>query len=106
MKAIFEDRSKQYTVNVGDVLAIDLMDNVKKDQKLEFNNVLLYTSDKAEYQFGSPYLKGAKVKATVLEEASRDDKVIVFKYKRTKNYKRTKGHRQSYTVIKIEDIKA
>ena len=56
-----------------------------------------------DLKVGAPYLEGIKVQATV-EDHIRDSKVVVFKYKKRKNYRRTKGHRQDYTVIKVTDI--
>ena len=102
MRAIFEDRTKQYTVQEGDVIAIDLIEGDAKS--IEFDKVLL-VSDKDDVKVGAPYVAGAKVKVSVLEN-TRDDKVLVFKFKNTRNYIRTKGHKQPYTMIKVESINA
>lgn len=103
MRAIFEDRGNQYTVKEGDVIAIDLIDKSENDN-IEFTNVLLLSDDK-DVKIGTPYVAKAKVSAKVIEE-QRDKKVIVFKFKNTRNYIRTKGHKQRYTMIKIESITA
>ncbi|HOV14841.1 MAG TPA: 50S ribosomal protein L21 [Spirochaetota bacterium] len=101
MTAIFEDRGRQYRVKKDDVIAIDKIEK-NKDDVLEFEKVLL-VSDDADLKIGTPYVSKAKVTAKVIDNV-RDDKVIVFKFRRTKNYKRTKGHKQAYTMVKIEEI--
>ncbi len=102
MKAIFEDRTKQYTVQEGDIIAIDLIEGDAKS--IEFDKVLLVT-DNDDVKIGTPYLAGAKVEVEVLNN-TRDDKVLVFKFKNTRNYIRTKGHKQPYTMIKVKSITA
>lgn len=106
MKAIFEDRSRQYTVTVGDVVAIDKLAGLDDGQEITFDKIMMVTDDKNETTFGAPFITGSTIKATVVNNAIRDPKVIVFKFKRRKNYKRTKGHKQGRTLIKIESIKA
>ena len=86
----------------GDVIAIDLVEG--DDKSIEFDKVLLL-SEKDGVKIGTPYLDGAKVKVSVVEN-TRDDKVLVFKFKNTRNYIRTKGHKQPYTMIKVESITA
>jgi len=102
MKVIFEDRGSQYTVKEGDVIAIDLMEKNPNDE-IEFENVLLLKKDEKDIEIGTPYIKNAKIKAKVIEN-KKDKKILVFKFKRRKNEKRLKGHRQQYTIIKIESI--
>ena len=101
MTAVFEDRGRQYKVKKNDVIYIDKIET-KDGELLEFSNVLLTSGD--NITVGTPYITNAKIKARVVESLLKDKKVIVFKFKRRKNYKRTKGHRQQYTVIKIEEI--
>ncbi|MCK4798038.1 MAG: 50S ribosomal protein L21 [Spirochaetes bacterium] len=101
MNTIIDIRGKQYNVKKGDVIAIDKIDN-KENEKIEFNNILM-VNDNKELKIGTPYVKDVSVQAKVLEHV-RDKKVIVFKFKRRKNYKRLKGHKQPYTMIKIEKI--
>ena len=94
--AIFQTGGKQYRVQVGDVIKVEKID---ADKDIEFDKVLML-GDK----IGNPYIDGARVIATVVEQ-KRDDKVLVFKKKRRQNYRRTKGHRQYITVLKIKEIK-
>jgi len=101
MSTVIEISGKQYTVNKGDIIAVDRIDK-KENEKLEIDKVLM-SNDKDKINIGTPYIKNAKVEAKVLEHV-RDKKVIVFKFKRRKSYKRTKGHKQPYTMIKIEKI--
>ena len=77
--------------------------NQEPESEVIFDQVLLL-SDGKETKVGSPVVKGAKVTAKVLSHL-KDDKVLVFKKKRRKGYKRTKGHRQQYTEIEINSIK-
>tara|TARA_B100000586_G_scaffold31250_1_gene20089 strand:+ start:398 stop:739 length:342 start_codon:yes stop_codon:yes gene_type:complete len=99
--AIIETGGKQYRVAKDDVISIEKIagkpgDNVTLDQ------VLLLNDDK-DINLGTPLLKGAKVSATIVNQA-KADKVIVFKKKRRHNYRRLKGHRQELTYLKITDI--
>ena len=103
MTVVFEDRGKQYKVQKDDVILIEKIDK-GVDEALEFDKVLLLTDEK-DIQIGKPYLANAKVTAKVVKDI-RDDKIIVFKFKRRTNYKRTRGHKQTYTMIKIESISA
>jgi len=95
MFAIFKTGGKQYKVQKGEVLNVEKLD---ADKEVVFEEVLM-VGDKV----GNPLVAGAKVKAEVVDQI-RDDKVIVFKKKRRHNYRRTQGHRQYLTVIKITDI--
>ena len=101
MYAIIETGGKQQVVYPGDILDVELIDN--KGQ-VTFTNVLLL-ADGEKVEIGTPYVKGAKVSAKVLEPMIKDDKVTTFKYKNKINYHRTIGHRQRYTRVKIEEIK-
>jgi len=101
MYALVEIKGKQYKAEKGTKLKVDLMDQ-EKGSKVEFDSVLL-TSDK-EVKVGTPYVKDAKVTATV-EDHFKDKKVLVFKFKRRKGYRRKQGHRQQYTLLKVNDIK-
>ncbi len=95
--AIFQTGGKQYRVKVGDIIKVE---KLNADGKIEFDHVLM-VGDKV----GTPVLAGAKVVAEVIEQ-KRGDKILVFKKKRRQNYRRTHGHRQYITVLKITDIKA
>jgi large subunit ribosomal protein L21 len=94
--AIFQTGGKQYRVQAGDTIKVE---KISADKDVEFDKVLM-VGDK----IGNPYVEGARVIATVVEQ-KRDDKVLVFKKKRRQNYRRTKGHRQYLTVLKIKEIK-
>ncbi len=101
MYAIVEISGKQFKVAKSDVVKVPLQNAAAKD-KLKFANVLL-VDDKGKVEIGTPFVKNAKVAATVVEHG-RDRKVIVFKKKRRKDYKVKRGHRQGYTMIKIDSI--
>jgi large subunit ribosomal protein L21 len=102
MYALVEIKGKQYKAVKGSVLKVDRYDAAVGDS-LEFDTVLL-VSDENETKVGAPYVAGAKVTATI-GETIKDKKVIVFKKKRRKGYKKTQGHRQKYTMLTVEDIK-
>ena len=95
---------KQYHVKVGDVIKVDKI-NSKQGEKITFTEILvLYNRDKShEIELGKPFVKLAKVNAKVLEQM-KDTKIIVFKKKRRKNYRKKKGHRQLTTVLKITKV--
>jgi large subunit ribosomal protein L21 len=102
MFAIVNIKGRQYKVSENDRLYVPKM---KEDEgaKLSFSEVLMFSKDDKSFQVGAPSLS-MNVEATVLGHV-KDDKVIVFKKKRRKGYKRTKGHRQQYTQIEINSIK-
>ena len=101
MYAIIETGGKQYWVKAGDVLRVEKL-LAEPGEKVVFDKVLL-VNDGSDLKIGSPYLEGAKVVATV-EGHGKAKKIIVFKYKPKKNYRRKQGHRQPFTQIKIESI--
>ncbi len=102
MFAIVDIKGKQYKVSENDRIFINkLKDDI--GAKLSFDKVLMFSKDDKSFQVGAPKLS-MNVEATVLGHV-KDDKVIVFKKKRRKGYKRTKGHRQQYTEIEINSIK-
>ncbi len=95
MHAIIETGGKQYRVAPGDVLRVEkLAGDVGSEIELPV---------KAAFQDGGELVTGATVKATILGNG-RGDKIIVFKFKRKKQYKKTIGHRQSFTQVKVGDI--
>ena len=94
--AIFQTGGKQYRVKVGDVIKVETLDATGD---VTFDHVLMLGE-----KLGTPTIDGAKVVATVVEQ-KRADKVLVFKKKRRQNYRRTRGHRQFITVLKIKEIK-
>jgi large subunit ribosomal protein L21 len=102
MYAIIESGNKQYKIEKGSVIDVELLD-VKKDGNIKIDNILLI-ADGDDVKIGAPYVKGAKVSAVVVEDEIKDDKVVSFKYKNKTNYHRTIGHRQRYTRLKVESI--
>ena len=102
MYALVEFIGKQYKAEKGITLKVDKID-AEPGSALNIDTVLLVSGDTVSV--GSPYIAGAKVSATV-ESHGRDDKIVVFKYKPKKDYRKTQGHRQQYSIIKIEDISA
>ena len=98
--AIIRTGGKQFTVESGSTVRVpSLKDEVGASVDLE----VLAVGEGKETKVGSPLLDGAKVTATVVDHG-RAPKIVVFKKKRRKQYKRTKGHRQGYTTLKIESI--
>ena len=103
MYAVIKTGGKQYKVEEGTVLQIEKLEQNEGDT-IEFNDVLMY-SDGENVTLGSPLVENAIVKAEIIKQA-KDKKVLVFKYKRRKGYRRMRGHRQHFTEIKINSIKA
>jgi large subunit ribosomal protein L21 len=101
MYALIEIKGKQYKAEKGCTLKVDLFET-DKGSALELGNVLLVGGESG-VKIGSPYVEGVTVKA-VVEDHGRDKKIIGFKYKKRKNYRKTWGHRQRYTLLKVEDI--
>ena len=102
MFAIIKSGGKQYTVKPGDVLKVDSID-ADEDSTVEIKDVLA-VSDNGQLSVGAPFVEGAVVKATVVRH-EKGDKILVFKRKRRKDYKKRYGHRSALTALKIEDIK-
>jgi large subunit ribosomal protein L21 len=103
MYAIIETGGKQYKVQEGDVLFIEKLEATEGDN-VTFNRVLAVSNDNG-FVTGSPLVDGAVVTAKV-EKHGKGSKIIVFKYKPKKNYRRKQGHRQPYTKVVIEKIQA
>ena len=101
MYAMVEIKGNQYRAEKGALLTVQRVPSEKGDV-VEFDSVLLL-GDAPNFTIGEPFVTGAKVKA-VVEDHIRSDKVIVHKYKRRKRYRRTRGHRQQYTVLRVEEI--
>ena len=102
MFAIVKTGGKQYKIKENDIILVEKLSN-KKGDSINLNEILLLSNDKKEIKIGTPLLKGISVKAKVLEQ-KKNKKIIVFKKKRRKNYKKTIGHRQNFTVLKILKI--
>ncbi len=101
MYAVIETGGKQYRVQEGDVLFVEKLDVVEGDT-IDFDKVLIMSKD-GDLVAGKPYVENAKVEASVLEQG-KAKKMIVFKYKAKKNYRKKQGHRQPYTKVKVEKI--
>ena len=102
MYAIIESCGKQYKVAEGDVVFFEKLD-VEEGKKVTFDNVVLVSDDK-KVEVGAPYVKGVKVEGKVVSHG-KGKKILVYKYKAKKNYRRTQGHRQPYTKVEITKIK-
>lgn len=102
MYAIVEIAGQQFKVQAGQEIFVNRL-AAEKDAVVEFNKVLLIDNEGA-VKVGSPYVDGAMVKATVLDDTCKGKKVIVFKKKRRKGYQKKNGHRQYLSLIKIESI--
>ena len=103
MYAVLTTGGKQYRVQEGDVLFVEKL-NAEVDSTVELTAVLAVSKD-GELKVGAPVVEGAKVVAKVLAQG-KAKKVVVFKYKPKKDYRRKNGHRQPYTKIVIEKIEA
>lgn len=103
MLAIIETGGKQYTVEPGTIIDIERI-SVAAGESLSFDTVLMVDTG-TDTKLGDPFVPGAAVTATVLSHP-RDPKVVVFKFKRKTGYKRTHGHKQHQTTIKVTAITA
>lgn len=101
MYAVIETGGKQYRVQQGDVVFVEKLD-AEEGTNVDFEKVLIMSKD-GDIVVGKPYVDGAKVEATVLEQG-KAKKIVVFKYKSKKNYRKKHGHRQPFTKVKIENI--
>ncbi len=104
MYAVIKTGGKQYRVTPGDVIAVERLDG-EVGKTIALDQVMMVGGDDAKDgpQVGTPQVEGASVTAEVLEQG-KGPKVIVFKKKRRKNYRRKRGHRQLQTVLRIRDI--
>ena len=101
MYAIIESCGKQYKVEQGEVIFFEKLE-AEEGKKITFDNVVLVSDDK-KVEVGSPYVKGVKVEGKVVSHG-KGKKILVYKYKAKKNYRRTQGHRQPYTKVEITAI--
>ena len=104
MYAIIQDRKRQATVRKGDILLCDLNTDKKPGDEITFDEVLL-VGDEGNIKLGKPTVKGARVTGEVVGEV-KGPKVIAFRFKRRKNVRRKRGHRERYTQVKITGITA
>ena len=103
MYAVIKTGGKQYKVSKGDVLRVEKLSG-DAGEMVSFDQVLML-GDGQSSTVGKPYVEGAEVKATVLEQ-TRGDKIVVFKKRRRKNSRRKNGHRQLLTVLRVIDVLA
>jgi len=101
--AVIMTGGKQYMVSVGDVLDVELLGDLKEGEMVEFDKVLL-VDDGKDTTIGTPYIKGAKVKASY-QGLKKGPKITIVRYKAKSNRDRKLGHRQKYSRVKIEAIK-
>ena len=104
MYAVLKTGGKQYRVQEGDVIFVEKL-NAEVDSTVELTEVLAVTKENGEFVVGNPVVAGAKVVAKVASQG-KAKKVIVFKYKPKKDYRKKQGHRQPFTKVVIEKIEA
>ena len=100
--AVIQTGGKQYKVKASDILKIERLKESKAESKIEFNEILAYGDDK-NLEVGSPFVKGAKVEAELIKN-SKNRTILIFKKRRRQNSRRKNGHRQEYSMIKINKI--
>ena len=100
--AVIQTGGKQYKVKASDLLKIERLKDSKAEAKIEFNEILAYGDDK-NMEIGSPFVKGAKVEAEIVKN-SKNRTILIFKKRRRQNSRRKNGHRQQYSLIKINKI--
>ena len=100
--AVIQSGGKQYKVKSGEILKIEKLPNSKSNTKIEFNDILAYGDNKV-IEIGSPTIQGAKVEAKLIKN-SKNRTVLIFKKRRRQNSRRKNGHRQEYSMIRINKI--
>ena len=100
--AVIQTGGKQYKVRASEILKIEKLENLKPENKIEFKEVLAYGDDK-NIEIGLPLVQGAKVEAMLIKNG-KNRTVLIFKKRRRKNSRRKNGHRQQYSLIKINKI--
>jgi large subunit ribosomal protein L21 len=100
--AIIQTGGKQYKVKSGEILKIEKLPDSKPDTKIEFKEILAYGDNKI-IEIGAPTVQGAKVEADLIKN-SKNRTVLIFKKRRRQNSRRKNGHRQEYSLIKINKI--
>ncbi len=100
--AVIKTGGKQYKVQAGEIIKIERLEDSKPETKLEFNEVLAYGDDK-NLELGEPTISGAKVEANLIKNG-KNRTVLIFKKRRRKNSRRKNGHRQQFSLIRINKI--
>ena len=103
MYAIFNHKGKQYKVSKDDFLKLPKLSDLKKNDTLTLEDIIFLKTENGDITIGTPIIKDVKIQAKVIDQI-RDNKIIVFKKKRRHNYRRKIGHRQDFTLVKIEEI--
>jgi large subunit ribosomal protein L21 len=101
MYAVVKTGGKEYRISKGDIIRIEKLEGKVGDQ-ITLKDILM-VSQEGQIQFGSPYLSNAVITGEITQEI-KGKKVLTYKMKRRKNYRRFKGHRQTYTYLKVNDI--
>jgi len=102
MYAVIKTGGKQYRVSEGDIINVEKITRENGQNEINIKEVLMI-ADNDNITVGSPYVENASVNANIIEDG-KSEKVIVFKYKRKKDYRRKQGHRQPYTKLQISKI--
>jgi large subunit ribosomal protein L21 len=102
MYAVIKTGGKQYRVSQGDVIVVEKIKRAEGVDNITFQEVMMVV-DGDDVTVGTPFIDGAKVQATVVEDG-KNEKIIVYKYKKKKDYRRKQGHRQPYTKVEITEI--
>ena len=100
--AVIQTGGKQYKVKSGEIIKIEKLPDSKVDTKIEFNEILAYGDNKM-IEVGAPIVKGAKVEANLIKN-SKNRTILIFKKRRRQNSRRKNGHRQEYSMIRINKI--
>ena len=100
--AVIKTGGKQYKVSAGEILKVEILKDTKPDSKIEFKEILAYGNEK-NFEIGSPTVNGARVEAELIKN-SKERTILVFKKRRRKNSRRKNGHRQQYSMIRINKI--
>ena len=100
--AVIKTGGKQYKVQAGEIIKIEKLEDSKPEAKLEFNEVLAYGDDK-NLELGEPTISGAKVEADLIKNG-KNRTILIFKKRRRKNSRRKNGHRQQFSLIRINKI--
>jgi len=101
MYAVVKTGGREYRVSKGDLIRVEKLEGKVGDQ-VELKEVLMVSKD-GEVQFGTPQLADVVIKGEIVQE-NKGEKVLTYKMKKRKNYRRFKGHRQTYTYLKVNDI--
>ena len=100
--AVIQTGGKQYKVKSGEIIKIERLENSKPESKIEFKEILAY-GDEKNIELGEPTISGAKVEADLLKNG-KNKTVLIFKKRRRKNSRRKNGHRQEFSLIRINKI--